>query len=645
MRWVWVSPPGLGLVIPLPLRKARRQSRRRPDIPRPTKVGEYAASQAANNLCAPCRLMYPALMPYQAAITVKTTLDRIWKHDYVLPAIQREFVWNPNQICKLFDSLMQGFPVGSFLFWKIEPATAKKFRFFDFSREYHQRDNPHCPPLGKAPDGPVTAVLDGQQRLTALNVGLRGSLAVKEPNKWWNNPRAFPVKKLYLDLLHEPVPDEEGTTYRFEFLTDERAAAPTSGEFWFPVNRIFGMGEPSEPMVYLAEQGLGNTTCAVKTLFCLQAMVHNALVMSYYEEENQDIEKVLTIFIRTNSGGTVLSYSDLLLSIATAQWEQRDARSEINTLVDALNVTGLGFNFSKDFVLKAGLMVSDIASVGFKVENFDRDNMKKLESSWPQVAETLRLTARLIASFGLSRDTITADSALLPVAYYLHRRECDDGYLTSKAEAEDRAIVKRWLIRSLIKPGIWGSGLDVLLTALREIIRNASGKFPDESLEREMRVRGKSLTFSPEEVEELADMKYGSRDLFGLLTLLFPFVNTRNQFHIDHVFPSAVFHARKLKQLGFSEEEIARLQDRKDRLPNLQLLEGPDNQSKNDQMPDKWIAETYKKEEDRKDYISRHMLDGVMTDLFGFEAFFKARRQRLLERIVVVLNGPVETAA
>lgn len=588
--------------------------------------------------------MYAARMPYQTAITVKTTLDRIWKHDYVLPAIQREFVWSPKQISKLFDSLMQGFPVGSFLFWKIEPATSKNFRFFDFSREYHQRDNPHCPPLGKAPDGPVTAVLDGQQRLTALNVGLRGSLAVKEPNKWWNNPKAFPVKKLYLDLLHEPVPDEEGAIYRFEFLTDERAAAPLAGEFWFPVNRIFGMAEPSEPMVYLAEKSFGNNTFAVKSLHRLQATVHNSLVISYYEEESQDIEKVLNIFIRTNSGGTVLSYSDLLLSIATAQWEQRDARSEINTLVDALNVTGLGFNFSKDFVLKAGLMLSDIASVGFKVENFDRNNMKKLESNWPQVAETLRLTARLIASFGLSRDTITADSALLPVAYYLHTRRCDDGYLTSKAEAEDRRTVKHWLIRSLIKPGIWGSGLDVLLTALREVIRNDSEKFPDEELEREMRVRGKSLTFTNEEVEELADMKYGSRDLFGLLTLLFPFIDTRNQFHIDHIFPSAVFHARKLKQLGFSEDEVARLQDSKDRLPNLQLLQGPDNQSKNDQMPAKWIAETYKKEEDRKDYISRHMLDGVMTDLSGFEAFFKTRRRHLLERVKIALNGPVEVS-
>jgi hypothetical protein len=577
-------------------------------------------------------------MPYQTALTVKSTLDRVWKHDYVLPAIQREFVWSPSQICRLFDSLMQGFPVGSFLFWKIEPATAKNFKFFDFSREYHQRDNPHCPPLGKAPDGPVTAVLDGQQRLTALNIGLRGSLAVKEPNKWWNNPKAFPVKKLYLDLLHDPSPDEEGAIYRFEFLSDERAAMPIEGEFWFSVPKIFSMAEPSEPMVFLAGQGLGNNTSAVKSLHRLQSMVHNALVISYYEEESQDIEKVLNIFIRTNSGGTVLSYSDLLLSIATAQWEG-DARSEINTLVDSLNVTGLGFNFSKDFVLKAGLMLSDIASVGFKVENFDRDNMKKLEANWPKVSESLRLAIRLISSFGLSRDTISADSALLPIAYYLHARGCTDTYLTSKADAEDRKAVKHWLFRSLIKPGIWGSGLDVLLTALREVIREEHEHFPIDGLEREMRVRGKSLIFTQEEVEDLVDMRYGSRDLFGLLTMLFPFIDTRNKFHIDHVFPTAIFHARKLKQLGVSPEEIARLQDCKDRLPNLQLLQGPDNQSKNDQMPAAWIAETYKKEDDSKDYISRHLLDGVMTDLSGFEAFYKSRRTTLLARIDNVLNG------
>ena len=115
-------------------------------------------------------------------------------------------------------------------------------------------------------------------------------------------------------------------------------------------------------------------------------------------------------------------------------------------------------------------------------------------------------------------------------------------------------------------------------------------------------------------------------------------------FHIDHVFPRAVFHAKKLKTLGLSEEEIQRLAEFKERLPNLQLLQGADNQSKSAQMPVQWISETYKADDDRKDYISRHISDGVMTDLTGFEAFYQARRQRLRERIVAVLDQPTDAA-
>jgi hypothetical protein len=84
------------------------------------------------------------------------------------------------------------------------------------------------------------------------------------------------------------------------------------------------------------------------------------------------------------------------------------------------------------------------------------------------------------------------------------------------------------------------------------------------------------------------------------------------------------------------------MQDLKERLSNLELLQGPDNQSKNGQMPAKWIEATYKKDAERKDYIARHMLDGVMTDLNGFEAFYKARRSRLLEAIRAVLKPLAE---
>ena len=130
---------------------------------------------------------------YQQGGTIKQALDKIVSNEYVLPAIQREFVWSPDQICRLFDSLMQGYPFGEFLFWRIEPERSADYRYYGFVLDYHQRDNPHCPDLGKLPNRQITAVLDGQQRLTAFNIGLRGSMAVKHPYKWWSSEDAFPA--------------------------------------------------------------------------------------------------------------------------------------------------------------------------------------------------------------------------------------------------------------------------------------------------------------------------------------------------------------------------------------------------------------------------------------------------------------------
>lgn len=138
------------------------------------------------------------------------------------PAIQREFVWRPEQVCSLCDSVMQGYPFGEFMFWRVEAQNAGQYRWYDFVREYHQRDHPHCPELGPIHDKPLTAVLDGQQRLTAFNIGLRGSMAIKLPYKWWNSQDAFPKRVLALDLLAPPDPDEEGSRYVFEFVNEDR---------------------------------------------------------------------------------------------------------------------------------------------------------------------------------------------------------------------------------------------------------------------------------------------------------------------------------------------------------------------------------------------------------------------------------------
>jgi hypothetical protein len=446
---------------------------------------------------------------YKPGGTIAEALRRIQNKTYVLPAIQREFVWKPEQIERLFDSLMQGYPFGTFLFWKVEASTSNKFKFYDFVLNYHQRDAAHCPELGKMHHQSVVAVLDGQQRLTALNIGLRGSMAIKQPNKWWTNPDAFPVRTLRLDLLAQQTPDEDGVIYRFKFLDDQQAARDETAH-WFKVPDILDLADGPAMLTGLMARGLEGPALqgAYATLDRLHRVVHSHTLSNYYEEETQDVERVLNIFIRLNSGGTVLSYSDLLLSIAVAQWKQIDARAEIHRLVDELNRIGTGFALSQDFVLKAGLMLADIASVGFKVENFTTSNMATLEANWPAIRTALVRTVELAASFGLNGQTLRADSALLPIAYYLYRRGVPTNYVTHGQFADDRENIRGWLTRSLLKAsGIWGSGLDTLLTAIRETIQSSGGDaFPVNQLREIMARRSKSLTFEAAEVEDLLHM-------------------------------------------------------------------------------------------------------------------------------------------
>ena len=573
---------------------------------------------------------------YQTGHTIKETLEEIHRHDLVLPAIQREFVWRPEQIARLFDSLMQGYPFGTFLYWRVDAQNSGNFEFYDFVLDYHERDNPHCARLGPLPDQRLTAVLDGQQRLTALNIGLRGSMAWKLPRLWWDNPNAFPKRQLYLDLLWTPNDDnDEASTYRFDFLTEEQSSDEDGTNCWFPVRQILQIADAGPAMTKWLNERLPQDQVekAHVRLYRLYQVIRTERLVAYYEVSDQDLHTVLQIFIRMNSGGTVLSYSDLLLSIAVAQWKDHDAREEIHNLVDQLNRIGSGFTFSKDLVLKAGLMLSDIGSVGFKVDNFNRINMDVFEKNWRDIKRALTLTVELVADFGFDARTLTAHNAILPIAYYLYRTRRKSAYRTSTRFKNDRNVIREWLIRSLLKRGIWGSGLDTLLTELRKTIRNRGDDGYPHRLYRKMRRAGKSLAFEDEELEELVDMRYQDRLTFALLSLLFPFVDLRHQFHVDHIFPKARFTRARLRRAGVSEEDVDDYIVRKDRLANLQLLSGAENVEKRTKMPSKWLREQFPDEDSSREYRRSHLWGEVPDSIVNFDTFYEARREQLKRRI------------
>ncbi len=579
---------------------------------------------------------------HQSGGTIKETLDSIAAHEYVLPAIQREFVWSPEQVCNLFDSLMQEYPFGEFMFWRVASENADKYRWYDFVRQYHQRDNPHCPELGIINDKPLTAVLDGQQRLTAFNIGLRGSMAVKLPYKWWSSRDAFPRRVLALNLLAPPDPDEEGSRYAFEFIDDKRIGIEGS-RLWFKVADILGLEAGPDMNDWLLEQRLDREqqSRAYRILDRLHRAIRVDPVVAYYEEKSQDIERVLNIFIRCNSGGTTLSYSNLLLSIAVSQWKTLDARREVHGLVDEMNRVRPGLLFSADFVLKAGLMLTDIASVGFRVENFTHDNMAVLEENWSNIRQALLETVELVDSFGFDGRTVQATNSLLPIAYYLYKKGAPKDFETSDHYVSDRSTIRDWLTRSILKSsGIWGSGLDTLLTALREVIRNSDGsEFPAAELRRVLAQRGKGLDFVEEEIEDLADMRWSDQRVFPLLTMLFPYLDSRDGSDIDHVFPKSRFTPTRLRAAGVEDDQFEKLRDYCDRIANLQLLDRSVNNEKRAAMPVEWLDVHCPSDEARLAYSQRHLLGDVPREITSFPEFYQARRELLRERISQLVNS------
>ena len=115
-------------------------------------------------------------MAYETPITIKKALDNIRKKKYVLPSIQREFVWKPEQIEKLFDSLLRDYPISTFLFWKVEKNKIKDFQFYEFLKNYHEKTGRHNTKADLADDEDVIAILDGQQRMTSLYIALTRNL-------------------------------------------------------------------------------------------------------------------------------------------------------------------------------------------------------------------------------------------------------------------------------------------------------------------------------------------------------------------------------------------------------------------------------------------------------------------------------------
>lgn len=313
--------------------------------------------------------------------SIKEVVDEL-NVRYFLPDIQREYVWlkkaDEKKIEQLFDSILRGYPIGSFLFWKLQKEDIAKsdeqdsdklnFQLYQFITNYDER-KPHNEKIRieqiKRDD--LSIVLDGQQRLTSLYIGLKGTRTLRK--KWAknDNPNAYEEKRLYLNLKHQPNMDNPEDNYQFEF----HAKKPENDKehWWFKVGDIL---ELKSVVNYAREHKLGDEESEL--LETLNKAFHDKQLISYFEETEKNLNKVLNIFIRVNSGGVKLSYSDLLMSILTASFSS-DIREKMHELVDALKEKGFP-NVGQDQVLKTCLLLIG-KDTTFELKNFNKKKYQR----------------------------------------------------------------------------------------------------------------------------------------------------------------------------------------------------------------------------------------------------------------------------
>ncbi|QWD04606.1 DUF262 domain-containing protein [Polynucleobacter paneuropaeus] len=578
-------------------------------------------------------------MPFGLPITIKEAVNHIHKNEYLLPAIQREFVWSAEQIEKLFDSLMRGYPISSFLFWKVEKSSQKNYQFYEFIREFHERDNTNNPKASIGGEDSITAILDGQQRLTSLYIGLMGSYAYKLAKKRWDNSAAFPKRVLCLNLISRPEDPEY--EFDFRFLTEEEVGVSDENHLWFIVGECLAFKSLADVNKYLISNIFGkypeDRAVLANDILCrLFEVIHQINSINYFLEEGESLDKVLDIFVRINSGGTPLSYSDLLLSIASAEWKERDAREEINSFVKELNSIGDGFNLNKDFVLKSCLVLAD-KDMAFKVENFNQDTMLLIEKIWPEITKAISAAVTLLASFGYQRDTLTSSNAIIPIAYYLKKIGSPTNFDIAKNYEEDRKKILKWLRIALLKR-VFSGQPDNVLRPMRDVIRDSGDGFPFDSILAKFKGSPKALTFDDDEVINLTAYEYGEAYTYSALSFLYPSLDFRNRFHLDHIYPKWMFSRRELANRGISKEKIPLYLDAFNSMANLQLLEGIPNQEKSGKDFQGWLMETYPNPSDRKAYMERNFIPEMSLTLDDFLIFIEVRKKLLLDQFQKLLK-------
>jgi len=532
---------------------------------------------------------------------------------YFLPDLQRPYEWTEEQVVKLFDSILRGYPISTFLIWQLNSRQLNEKKYARYKFVDHKDVDSELetqPLIGNE----CSFVLDGQQRLTALNIGIKGYITKRRVQY-----------RLYFNLLSGKKRDEEDILYEFKFFPEtSEDVLKTDGEIWARVSWLVHKSieeekrapEIAEEIIPIAETDIHRKVYDNVDVF-ITRLVNGELF--YYPEKEPDEDRVLDIFIRTNAGGTKLGYSDLLFSKIKVKWRgTTDARVVFKGVLTKLN-TG-GFDFDTDFILKTALvcLATKNEEVKFKLSNFDDAKLTEIEANWERLQNALlAMKDHLYGDLRLVNDKLVPSyNALIPLVSYAFANELSTFERKNDIDLKQYyRDTKEYTYRTLLT-GAFGAQVDTTLWNIQEIISsNKELRFPTTEIFKKLRGMGKPLDIQSEVVEKIS---YGDKHSHLLLNLIYhrlnlDFKSLANQPQQDHIFSHDELKTK------YSEEQI-------DDIANIRYVIFAENRWKSNTPFKEWIETV--SEEDKKN----HLIPNGDWNIDNYPKFLQERRKLIINQ-------------
>jgi len=512
-----------------------------------------------------------------------------------LPDIQRPFVWDEDDIYLLFDSICRDYPINTVLLWFLEKKTLEKETYIKRIKFLNQRFEENSLDTGPLTRDNYFLAIDGQQRITSLYLTLRGTYKIKQK-------KSIISADLYFNFLSGIEENEKEMLYEFQFfpqtnadvwietIEDRKKIIPTYHKNWIRVKYISSLDKLHEVQSKIKEKikneiSVEITDSANGNIFKLWSKLNYDKLITYYEEKTQDYDKVLDIFIRTNSGGQKLSYSDLLFSYIKLHWNE--ARDKFNELLKEMN-EGTKYKYTHDVILKTILFfhANDQDGLKYRTSNFTVTILDKTKLDWDgKIVRAIKLTKDLLSSkFMLTHDRlITSYNAVIPIIYFIYKYDIKGiGEEKSEITLQLQAQIREWLITSMLT-GVFGGQSDGILYKAKKAIEESSKSdyFPMKELFERFNESKPSLTL---EVTKglISNYSYNSLESYLVLSLLYNHsVNFSPLTHDNLPQQDHIVSQSELKKAKISKEKI-------NSIYNLRYVTASDNRKKSDDSFIEW---------------------------------------------------------